>query len=92
MAGHALPHSKKSWNGMKLGEQLLLEAGMEIASDLPIPGSVAADDVLDVAHWHGRSSATPEESEKSAGGSKSRRTPHLVLDDPLDSGALTKHG
>jgi len=49
MAGQALTHSKKSWNGLKQREQLLIDTGIVIPSELPIPGSVAADDVLDAA-------------------------------------------
>lgn len=61
LAGHALSHSKKSWNGMKQREQLLREAGIEIASDLPVPGSVQLTMFSTPLLRHGRPTDTPME-------------------------------
>jgi predicted RNase H-like nuclease len=53
MAGDELLHSKKSWNGLREREELLLDVGITIPPNLPVPDSVASDDVLDAcaAAW-----------------------------------------
>ncbi|NKZ01330.1 DUF429 domain-containing protein [Nocardiopsis alborubida] len=53
MAGRPLAFSKKTWNGQRLRDRLLAEAGIRLPEDLGPGGKVAVDDVLDaaVAAW-----------------------------------------
>lgn len=49
MAGEALAHNKKSYNGMMLRKQLLEQEGILIPVELEEIGGVAVDDVFDAA-------------------------------------------
>ncbi|NYH55744.1 putative RNase H-like nuclease [Nocardiopsis arvandica] len=49
MAGQPLVFSKKTWNGQRLRDRLLAEAGVRLPEDLGPSGKVAVDDVLDAA-------------------------------------------
>jgi predicted RNase H-like nuclease len=48
LAGHELPYTKRSWNGLMQRRRLLAEAGILVPDELPA-GIVAPDDLLDAA-------------------------------------------
>lgn len=62
MAGEPLSWSKKSWNGLQLRRQLLVDAGIVVPDVIENIGAVGSDDVVDAAAaaWSARRVATGE--------------------------------
>jgi predicted RNase H-like nuclease len=75
MAGSPLPWSKRTWNGMRLRQRLLLQQGIELPDELE-PGVVPVDDMLDAAAvaWsarriaHGDGATLPPDPPRGADG------------------------